>query len=86
MKDNKDKLIAVRGNCDFCCDVKDELFFEIEKLKILLTHGDKYSVKNNLKLLKYRAEELKADIVIYGHTHINELMKLTELHILTAVP
>lgn len=74
--DDKDKFIAVKGNCDSCYGVKDELVFEIEDVKILLTHGDKYSVKANLTKLIMRAEEIKPDIVIFGHTHLAEINEI----------
>lgn len=61
-----EKLYAVKGNCD---GGGEDLVVEIEDKKILLTHGDRYGVKQgNLKLL-YKAKELGADAVFYGHTH-----------------
>ena len=61
------KLYAVGGNCDGCGD--KELFLEIEKKKIFLTHGHRYGVKRSFSALSLRAEELGADIVLFGHTH-----------------
>ena len=62
------KVIAVCGNCDACA-LEKERVIEIEALKILLTHGDLYGAKQGLDRLYYRAKELGADIVVYGHTH-----------------
>ena len=62
-----EKLYAVKGNCD---GGGDDLVIEIENKKILLTHGDRYGVKQgNLKLL-LKAKEIGADAVFYGHTHV----------------
>lgn len=72
----KGKIINVRGNCDIISFVSSERLEEIEGMKILITHGHKYNVKNDLLRLKYRAKELGANIVLFGHTH--EAMELYE--------
>lgn len=68
------KIVYVKGNCDFLDRERakelDEKIIDIEGNKILSTHGHKYSVKENIFRLKYRAMELDANIVLYGHTHI----------------
>lgn len=60
------KIHAVLGNCD---GGGEDIVLEIEGVKILLTHGDRYGVKQGLMRLKLRAEELGATAVFYGHTH-----------------
>ena len=60
--------MGVVGNCDFD-NSEPELFFEVEGLKIFLTHGHSYGVKYGLDGLVTKAQELGADIVIFGHTH-----------------
>ena len=67
--------IAVRGNCDFrslFLDREAEKTSEItlEGKRIVLTHGDLYGVKYGLDKLKSLAHSRKADIVLFGHTHI----------------
>lgn len=62
-------IMAVKGNCDFC-EAEDEILFEIEGKNIFLCHGDKYDVKYDIISLKQKAKEVKADIVIFGHTHV----------------
>lgn len=64
--------IAVKGNCDFLPNNK-EMELMIEGLKIIVTHGDLYGVKNNLMKLQELGIKEAADIVIYGHTHIEAL-------------
>jgi len=60
---------AVRGNTDYI-DLPEELILEIEGKKILLFHSDNIYPRGDIsKILKY-AKEKKADIVIYGHTHL----------------
>lgn len=63
------QIINVRGNCDFASFVSSERLEQIEGMNILITHGHKYNVKNDLLRLKYRAKELGANIVLFGHTH-----------------
>ena len=65
-KELGDKIYSVKGNCD---GGGADQIIEIEGVKILLTHGDLYGAKQGLDRLYYRAKELGADIVVYGHTH-----------------
>ena len=62
-----DDVIYVKGNCDFSGD--KEKLVEINGKKIFITHGNLYNVKINYMNLYYKALELKADIVLFGHTH-----------------
>ncbi len=62
------KFYGVKGNCDF--SGTEELFFELSGKKILVTHGHLYGVKTDLSRLRYKAEQLNADLVLYGHSHI----------------
>ena len=67
-----DKIISVKGNCDGC---GDDCLIELDNVKILLTHGDKYSVKWSLLKLKYKAKELGVNVVFYGHTHNADILE-----------
>lgn len=64
------EIIGVKGNTDFLIHEPSEKIIEIHKRKIFLTHGHKYDVKSDLNRLYYRASELNADIVVFGHSHI----------------
>lgn len=64
------EVIAILGNCDFYKkDLKEDIFFIEEGKRIFITHGHKYGVKSSNQNLILKAEELNADVVIYGHTH-----------------
>ena len=63
---------AVRGNCDAFSGFPDEELVEVEDVKILLTHGHSYRVKHDKLPLLLRAQELGANIALYGHTHFAE--------------
>lgn len=64
-------LYIVKGNCDY--DISGLNMIETIKLPggitCLLTHGHKYSVKSDLFTLSTVAQNLRANLVIYGHTH-----------------
>lgn len=65
------KLIGVCGNCDYETDkFSYEKIVMIEGMKVLLTHGHKFNVKESIDRLYYRAKEIEADIVLFGHSHI----------------
>jgi len=72
----------VLGNNDFTLTVPTERIFEVENTKILLTHGHKFGVKRDLNNLYYKAQEVGANICIYGHTHIRHLESYDGIHIL----
>lgn len=59
----------VAGNGDFMSGFADEKLLCINKFKILMTHGHKYNIRFDINNLIYRAEELKLDILLFGHTH-----------------
>lgn len=61
---------VVRGNCDYEAGYPDETTVALGGRKIFITHGHHHSVKTSLMSLHYRAKELKADIVCFGHSHI----------------
>ncbi len=72
---------AVKGNCDFGNAPKDR-FLEVDGVKILLTHGNEFSVKKTYDKIDYWAREKGADIVIFGHTHVPVYKNLVDLHLL----
>lgn len=61
---------VVGGNCDFGMNLPAEQVFEAGGKKILLTHGHKFRVKTTYQSLLYKACEVGADVVIFGHTHV----------------
>ncbi|AEG14001.1 phosphodiesterase, MJ0936 family [Desulfofundulus kuznetsovii DSM 6115] len=61
---------AVAGNCDFETGGPEEEVLALEGKKVFLTHGHLYHVHFSLQKLLYRALELQADVVVFGHTHV----------------
>ncbi|WP_024613920.1 metallophosphoesterase [Clostridium sp. Ade.TY] len=63
------EVYAVLGNCDYSNEYPIERNINIGGVKIFATHGHKYRVKYDLNNIYYRAQELNADIALFGHTH-----------------
>ena len=71
LNDNKNIIMAVRGNCD--CEVDqmvldfpilaDYICLSLDGLTVYATHGHKYNTDNPLPLCK-------GDILLHGHTHV----------------
>ena len=63
-------VYAVRGNCDYRSDVPPERQVDLGGKRFLLLHGHQYY---SFSALLYRGEEVHADMVLYGHTHVPDL-------------
>ena len=50
-------------------DVPDETVISPDGVRILCCHGHKYRVKSGTSALAARAEQIGADLVLFGHTH-----------------
>ncbi len=71
---------GVAGNCDpYDSNLKEELLLQVVNKKIYIVHGHQYNVKRSLGNLFYRAQELKADIVAYGHTHRSDKQYIEDI-------
>jgi hypothetical protein len=83
LNEQKDKIIAVRGNCDSEVDqmvlefpmLSDYAIILQEKTKIFITHGHLWN-EDNLPPLKAK------DVLIHGHTHIPVTKKENDKFIL----
>lgn len=63
------KVIAVCGNCDYLSTLPKQEIFTFGGKKIYALHGHTKSVKYGTQMLEAAAQEIKADIAVYGHTH-----------------
>ncbi|PID67463.1 MAG: YfcE family phosphodiesterase [Fusobacteriales bacterium] len=72
----------VRGNCDFFSKFKDEDVFKIENYNFFLTHGHLYDVKFSLENLRKILRTTQVNIIVYGHTHRENIEVLAENKIL----
>ena len=62
-------VLSVTGNCDFLDRSQEQRLLELEGVRILLTHGHRYGVKQSLLPLALAAEEAGASLALFGHTH-----------------
>lgn len=64
-------VLAVAGNTDsYSSPDEDTLILErINSRHVMITHGHLHNVKSGLDTISRYADNLKADIVIFGHTH-----------------
>jgi uncharacterized protein len=66
----------IYGNSDFMIgDVSAEKVLEYKGKKILITHGHRYSVKWDYDKLYKKAEELQVDLLLFGHTHVADMVE-----------
>ena len=63
-------LLSVPGNCDWPLPGKQlALLREFDGVRILMTHGHAYGVKNGLLRMELAAREAGAHVALFGHTH-----------------
>ena len=62
------KYKGVRGNCDPKTGHEEQII-EMDGKRFYLIHGHQLAVKKDYDLLWQRGVELRADMVIFGHTH-----------------
>ena len=67
-------VAKVAGNNDWpYTSLKDAVVTEIEGHRIFLTHGHLYGVQFAADALVQAAGQQKADIAVYGHTHVADM-------------
>lgn len=66
--------LGVLGNCDYGWmyqNARYEGLFTAEKRRIFYTHGHKFNVKFGTDYIVSNAKFNKADVVLYGHSHVS---------------
>lgn len=72
------ETIIVKGNGDyFHPRFNEDEILTIKDKRVFITHGHSYNVRYNEDNLLYRGEELNADLILFGHTHVPLLFKET---------
>lgn len=71
---------VVLGNCDAFGKGEEEKIIQLGDIRFFLTHGHRYGVKHRgLQSLYYRCQELEAQAVIYGHTHVANCEQIDDI-------
>jgi putative phosphoesterase len=64
-------FLVVKGNCDLDNGFPDDVIQQLnEEVQLYATHGHLYNVKMTLMNIQYRAEEMGAKIICFGHSHL----------------
>ena len=64
------RVYMVRGNCDFGSNAPIQGLCAIEAVLFLYTHGHAYGVKGSYLALAEAAQAARADVALFGHTHV----------------
>lgn len=73
----------VRGNTDYSdYQIEESKMLELCGKKIWITHGHLYYVKTSYRALIKYGEQCKADIILFGHTHIPLLEKSGNMYVM----
>lgn len=64
-----DGIQVVCGNCDYFGGYPDSLVTKLNGVTIAQTHGHLYRINYTWQTLDYWAQEVDADICLYGHLH-----------------
>ena len=62
-------VLRVAGNCDHGSTAPRELLITLAGKRLLIVHGDRYTVKNGLEALVAQGKASGADAILFGHTH-----------------
>ena len=68
----------VQGNMDMDFRFPEENDFEVGKLHFFVTHGHLLQIKSTLMHASYRAEELHANVICFGHSHVAGAEKVND--------
>jgi putative phosphoesterase len=73
----------IYGNSDFMIDdVPAEKMLDVCGKRIFITHGHRYSVKWDYDKLFKKAEDQHADMLLFGHTHVPEIINKDKYYVL----
>ncbi|MCR5054300.1 MAG: metallophosphoesterase [Lachnospiraceae bacterium] len=68
-------FVQVRGNCDYYSDLDASRDFKVGFYNIHVEHGHESNVKYDLGILLRKAKKLGADVVLFGHSHVPEIVE-----------
>ena len=68
-------LHAVCGNCDYRTAKPESQLFDVNGVKVFITHGHVYGVKSSRAALLEAAARRGATVAMYGHTHVAQLVQ-----------
>lgn len=66
------RFTCVRGNNDWSYTVNTEAYKYFDGVTVFAAHGDKLDVRTTLFYLYKQASAVKAQLALYGHTHVSK--------------
>lgn len=63
------EVLRVPGNCDYASIQQPSILTELGGVRMFLTHGHLFGVKQGTQRLLAQAKTLGAQIALFGHTH-----------------
>ena len=75
-------VVKVCGNCDGRTDTAQTAVVTLGKTRFFLCHGHTLGVKYDMTRAIYAALEQKADVLLYGHTHVAAAEQIRGLYVL----
>lgn len=77
-------FIAVRGNNDYFSTLDDFAYKYVEGNTVVACHGHTIGVKRSLLPLIEKAESVRANVALYGHTHITNCYydRLSDIYVI----
>lgn len=77
------KILSVSGNCDYTSlTPENDIYCTKNGIRIFFTHGHNWGVKYSCDRLFYKARDVFAQIVLFGHTHCRYYAYEDGIHIL----
>ena len=75
------QILCVGGNCDYSRINPETRIIFCDGVRIFCTHGHRQSVKYGTERLIADAVKAKANIALYGHTHVQHYECVNGLHL-----
>lgn len=74
--------ICVRGNNDWMSRFDDEVIFEVEDLRFLVSHGHRYGYFNREEIMVDELIRHGCDVLLSGHTHMPQCQDVDSFHLI----
>ncbi|MFQ6791276.1 MAG: metallophosphoesterase family protein [Thomasclavelia sp.] len=68
--DELEGWLVVRGNNDWYYPYDEEIVFEVEGVRFLVTHGHRYGYYNRKEAMVNDLKKHYCDVLLSGHTHV----------------
>lgn len=69
-------VYSVCGNCDYDSQEPEERVLSIGSIRIFVTHGHLFYVREGIDFLVYEAKKHNCQLALYGHTHLADYQEV----------